>query len=61
MISGVWQAWWIYWVGPLVGMWLAILACSALANRIEVAKLYHFDADRGGLLRKHQGVWRAKA
>jgi hypothetical protein len=42
-------------------MWLAILACSALANRIEVAKLYHFDADRGGLLRKHQGVWRAKA
>jgi aquaporin Z len=53
VISGTWQAWWIYWVGPLVGMLLAIAVCSALADRIEVAKLYHFDTDRGGLLRKH--------
>jgi hypothetical protein len=35
-------------------MFLAIAACSALADRIEVAKLYHFDTDRGGLLRKDQ-------
>jgi len=54
MISGVWQGWWIYWVGPMMGMLLAIVACSALANRIEVAKLYHFDIDHGGLLRRHQ-------
>lgn len=51
LVSDTWEAWWIYWVGPLVGMLVAIAACSALADRIEVAKLYHFDSDRGGLLR----------
>jgi aquaporin Z len=52
VISGTWQAWWIYWVGPALGMLLAVLACSALAKRIEVAKLYHFDSDHGSLLRR---------
>jgi aquaporin Z len=52
VISGTWQSWWIYWVGPLIGMLLAIAACSLLADRIEVAKVYHFDSDRGGFLRK---------
>jgi aquaporin Z len=51
VVSGTWQAWWIYWVAPFAGMLLAIVACSTLANRIEVAKLYHFDNDRGGILR----------
>jgi aquaporin Z len=51
LVSGTWQAWWVYWIGPLVGMLLALVVCSALAERIEVAKLYHFDDDRGGLLR----------
>jgi aquaporin Z len=54
LISGTWQAWWIYWLGPAIGMLLAITTCSALANRIEIAKLYHFDSDRGGLLRKRR-------
>src|SRR5262249_17733382 len=40
VISGVWQGWWIYWIGPLVGGLLAILVCNSLAKRIEVAKLY---------------------
>jgi aquaporin Z len=52
MISGAWQGWWVYWVGPLIGTLAAVLACSVLANRIEVAKLYHFDSDRGGLFRR---------
>ena len=26
LISGVWDGWWIYWVGPLIGGLLAILA-----------------------------------
>ena len=52
LISGTWQSWWIYWVGPLIGMFLAIVVCSVFANRIEVAKIYYFDSDRGGLLRK---------
>jgi aquaporin Z len=49
IISGQWQGWWIYWVGPLIGTVAAIFACSFLANRIEVAKLYYFDRDRGGV------------
>jgi hypothetical protein len=32
-------------VGPLAGALLAFLACRALARRIQVAKLYHFDTD----------------
>ena len=45
VVSGRWDAWWIYWVGPLAGATLAFLACRALARRIQVAKLYHFDTD----------------
>jgi aquaporin Z len=52
VISGVWAGGWIYWAGPLVGMLLAVLACSFLAKRIEVAKLYYFDNDRDRLFRR---------
>jgi aquaporin Z len=52
IISGQWESWWVYWIGPVVGMLLAVLACSALAKRIEVAKLYHFDSDRDRLFRR---------
>lgn len=45
LVSGEWQGWWIYWVGPLIGTLFAVLACSALARRISVAKLYYFDSD----------------
>jgi len=31
---------------------LASLACSFLAKRITVAKLYHFDSDRDALFRR---------
>jgi hypothetical protein len=33
-------------------MLLAILLCNTLALRVEVAKLYYFDSDRSGLLRR---------
>jgi aquaporin Z len=45
LVSGEWRGAWIYWVGPLVGALCAVLACSILAKRISVAKLYHFDSD----------------
>ena len=51
IVSGQWQGWWIYWAGPLVGTFLAILVFSFLAKRIEVAKLYHFESDRRRLFR----------
>jgi aquaporin Z len=54
VISGQWYGWWIYLVGPLSGALLASLACSLLAKRITIAKLYHFDSESEGdaLLRK---------
>ena len=47
IVSGQWQGWWIYWIGPVIGTFLALILCTALAVRIEVAKLYHFDSARG--------------
>jgi aquaporin Z len=52
VISGQWQDWWVYWIGPMAGMLLAVLACSFLVKRIEVAKLYHFDSDHDRLFRR---------
>ena len=54
IISGQWEGWWIYWIGPLAGAFLASLACSILAKRITIAKLYHFDSESKGdvLLRR---------
>jgi PAS domain-containing protein len=38
----------------------AVLACSFLAKRIEVAKLYHFDSDRDRLFRRRLGPCRSE-
>ena len=52
LVSGQWNGWWIHRVGPLVGMFLAILCFSFLAKRIEVAKLYHFETANDRLARR---------
>jgi aquaporin Z len=52
LISGRWDGWWIYWVGPILGTLAAILVCSSMARRIEVAKLYHFEQDRRRLFQR---------
>jgi aquaporin Z len=52
VISGTWDSWWIYWVGPLAGALLACIFTSRLAKRITEAKLYHFDSDEDRLARK---------
>ena len=56
VISGQWDGWWIYLVGPVAGALLASLACSLLAKRITIAKLYHFDSESEGdaLLRRSE-------
>jgi aquaporin Z len=56
LISGQWQGWWFYWVGPLSGTLVAIVACSSLARRIEVAKLYHFESDRRRIFHRMAGA-----
>ncbi len=45
VVSGQWQGWWIYWVGPFLGGLMAVWLCRRLARRITVAKLYYFDSD----------------
>jgi aquaporin Z len=54
VVSGQWEGWWIYLIGPVAGAILASLACSLLAKRITIAKLYHFDSESEGdaLLRR---------
>ena len=52
LISGQWDSWWIYWMGPLAGTFAASLVFSRLARRIEVAKLYHFDSAHDRLARR---------
>jgi aquaporin Z len=56
IVSGQWEGWWIYWVGPLIGGFAACLACSFLAKRITVAKLYYFDSNRDRLFRRMRGI-----
>ena len=54
VISGQWEGWWIYLIGPVTGALLASIVCSMLAKRITIAKLYHFDGESEGdvLLRR---------
>jgi len=56
IISGYWDHWWIFWVGPVSGAFLATLVMSFLAKRITQAKLYHFDNDSDLLLRKKRAT-----
>jgi aquaporin Z len=51
IISGNFDGWWIYWVGPFLGTVAASLVFSVLARRIEVAKVYYFDRERAGLFK----------
>jgi len=55
VISGRWEGWWIYWVGPIIGTLVAILVFSHLARRIEVAKLYYFENDRRRIFHRMAG------
>jgi aquaporin Z len=50
VLSGDWQGWWMYWVGPVIGTLAATAFCKLLAIRIEAAKLYYFDIDPHNLL-----------
>ncbi|MEJ2699751.1 MAG: aquaporin, partial [Desulfuromonadales bacterium] len=52
LISGAWQGWWIYWIGPLLGALLGVTVFRFTRLRlltVEVAKLYHFEHDRYGV------------
>ncbi|MFN2129597.1 MAG: MIP/aquaporin family protein [Anaerolineae bacterium] len=52
VLSGDWRDWWVYWIGPLVGMLAGVaLYRFTWLRRVEikVAKLYHFGHDPRGV------------
>lgn len=54
VISGKWNAWWVYYMGPLLGMLLAVAAfrtAGRYGSTLPVAKIHHFDHDRYGVFR----------
>jgi aquaporin Z len=58
VVSGAWHDWWVYWIGPLLGMVLAIILYRTSWLRsleIEVAKLYHFEHDPHHVFRWEPG------
>ncbi len=58
VVAGVWTDWWVYWSGPILGMLAGVSAYRAGRPwlEVEVAKLYHFEQDRHGLFRRHEGT-----
>jgi aquaporin Z len=53
VISGAWDGWWIYWIGPAAGTLIALaIYYSPLMRKVDVciAKLYHFNLDPIGRL-----------
>lgn len=58
LVAGAWSGWWIYWVGPVLGTFVALAAgeLSWLGRlEIEVAKIYHFGHDPHGVF--HRSCW----
>jgi aquaporin Z len=55
LMAGNWHGWWIYWLGPLLGTFVA-LGFSQISwmqrFEIEVAKVYHFEHDPHGVFRR---------
>lgn len=55
IISGDWSAWWVYWIGPILGTLAAVAFYKTTWLRgleIEVAKLFHFEHDPHGIFRR---------
>ncbi len=58
VVSGAWRAWWVYWAGPIAGALLGIALTRVHPLRkleVDVAKVYHFEHDRQGLLTRRGG------
>ncbi len=47
LASGIWSGWWVYWIGPLLGAFIAVSIQTKWLKmlEIEVAKVYHFEHD----------------
>jgi len=55
VVSGMWNGWWIYFMGPVAGMLLGLgLKRFSWLRKFEVqiAKIYHFHHDRYGFFKE---------
>lgn len=55
LVASAWHGWWVYWVGPLLGTFVALVISQIPWLRrfeIEVAKIYHFEHDPHGVFRR---------
>ncbi len=62
VVSGIWTGWWIYLLGPLLGMFLGVnLHTFSWLKRFEisVAKVYHFEHDRYGIFQMDRPAGKA--
>ena len=51
IISDQWRGWWIYRIGPLIGVLTGIAGLGVLSRRIRLANVYHFESNRRRLFR----------
>jgi aquaporin Z len=53
LVAGAWNGWWVYWIGPAIGTFLAVIIQTKWVRRleIEVAKVYHFKHDPYGIFK----------
>jgi aquaporin Z len=53
VVAGSWRDWWVYWAGPIAGALAGIILTwvhPLHRLHVDVAKVYHFEHDRHGLL-----------
>ena len=59
VIAGMWNVWWIYWIGPLFGALAGIVIYRITwphFHDIEVAKIYHFKHNPHGIFHKQKKI-----
>lgn len=61
LLSGMWNGWWVYWIGPLTGAFAAVIILSKWAPwlKIEAAKVYHFEHDPYGVLKNAENRFKS--
>lgn len=61
LVAGIWIDYWLYWLGPLLGMGLGLWLVSNLPQlEADVAKIYHFHHDPHGVFRTKPAAAKTK-
>ncbi|MHB8231420.1 MAG: MIP/aquaporin family protein [bacterium] len=56
LVSGMWNGWWVYWIGPVIGAAVAVTMQIKWFSwlEIKVAKVYHFKHDPYGVFKNEE-------